>query len=94
MTLAVTLTIEELETLVRRAARDAVDDALEAAPVRIEPQMLTRAQVAKLLSVHPKVVTRWVAKRGLPGSRIGEVWRFEKSKVLRWLAAQRASKES
>jgi excisionase family DNA binding protein len=45
--------------------------------------LLTTADVARLLRVHPKHVYR-LLRRGLPGHRVGGEWRFMASEVLRW----------
>lgn len=81
--LAVTLTIEELEALVEGAVRKATAGA--AAPGA--PEVLTREEVAKLLRLHPNVVVRWIRSRGLPATKIGNEWRFLRSQVVAWIAA-------
>ncbi len=52
--------------------------------------LLTTAEVAQLLAVHPKHVYR-LLRRGLPGRRIGGEWRFDPSEVARWTQGQRAA---
>jgi excisionase family DNA binding protein len=49
--------------------------------------LLTTADVATLLSVHPKHVYR-LRRQGLPARRVGAAWRFEREEVLAW--AQRS----
>jgi putative molybdopterin biosynthesis protein len=46
-------------------------------------ELLTSAEVAKLLRVHPKQIYR-LLKQGLPAHRVGGEWRFYKSEVIRW----------
>jgi len=45
--------------------------------------LLTTADVARLLRVHPKHVYR-LLRRGLPGRRVGGEWRFAPPEVLAW----------
>lgn len=47
------------------------------------PELLTTADVAALLQVHPKHVYR-LMKRGLPARRLGGEWRFDRDSVLAW----------
>jgi excisionase family DNA binding protein len=47
------------------------------------PELLTSAEVAELLRVHPKQVYRLLA-RGLPARRVGGGWRFVRDDVLAW----------
>ena len=46
-------------------------------------ELLTTADVAALLRVHPKHVYR-LLKRGLPAHRVGGEWRFVRAEVLKW----------
>ncbi len=45
--------------------------------------LLTTAEVAALLRVHPKHVYR-LLKKGLPARRVGSEWRFDRGDVLVW----------
>ncbi len=45
--------------------------------------LLTTAEVATLLRVHPKHVYR-LLKKGLPARRVGSEWRFDRADVLVW----------
>jgi len=51
-----------------------------------ERALLTSAEVADLLRVHPKHVYR-LLHRGLPAKRVGGKWLFERGEVLRWAEA-------
>ena len=46
-------------------------------------RLLTTAEVAEVLRVHPKHVYR-LLKRGLPARRVGAEWRFSRDDVLAW----------
>lgn len=45
--------------------------------------LLTTAEVAEILRVHPKHVYR-LLRRGLPARRVGSEWRFSREDVLAW----------
>jgi len=45
--------------------------------------LITTKEVATLLKVHPKHVYR-LLKRGLPGHRVGDEWRFDEEEVRRF----------
>jgi excisionase family DNA binding protein len=47
------------------------------------PLLLTTTEVAELLQVHPKHVYRLI-KRGLPATRVGGEWRFDRIGVMAW----------
>lgn len=47
------------------------------------PMLLTSAEVAELLRVHPKHVYR-LLREGLPARRVGGEWRFVRVDVLEW----------
>ena len=80
--LAVSLTVEQLETLVRRATKAAVE-AVGAAPPR---EVLTLAECAELLQRHPRVVMQLVREAGLPAHFISvREPRFKRIEVLNWL---------
>jgi excisionase family DNA binding protein len=59
--------------------------------VHREPPLLTSAEVAGLLRVHPKHVYR-LLRAGLPGLRVGGEWRFDRAAVLAW--AERRGRRS
>lgn len=81
MTLAVTLTVDELRALVREEVRKAVPSGPAAA------EILTTAQVALLLDVHAKVVGRYIKEHGLPVHRVGGEYRFLRAEVMAWVAS-------
>lgn len=84
--LAVTLTVEELRALIR----DELRRALAQGEAKSEGDaIMTREEVAELLRVHPRVVTHYVQRRGLPGAKIIRQWRFRRSEVLAWQEQKR-----
>lgn len=56
----------------------------------VSPDLLTTADVASLLRVHPKQVYR-LLRQGLPGRRLGSEWRFVADEVLAWVAGRSVS---
>lgn len=52
-------------------------------------QLLTTAEVAEVLRVHPKHVYR-LLRRGLPARRVGSEWRFSREDVLAWSGGKAA----
>jgi putative molybdopterin biosynthesis protein len=62
------------------AGRGGVKSRAPASPSNV---LLTTAEVAHLLRVHPKQVYR-LLKQGLPARRVGSEWRFDRADVLVW----------
>lgn len=57
----------------------------------VEDELLTSAEVAALLRVHPKHLYR-LLRQGLPGRRVGRGhWRFRRDEVLGWIGARQRS---
>jgi excisionase family DNA binding protein len=48
----------------------------------------TIEEVSTHLSVGRDTIYRWIARRGLPATRVGKVWRFKLSEVEQWMRAQ------
>ena len=44
-------------------------------------EYLTLKEVAELLQVHPETVRRWTIDGKIPGTQIGEVWRYRKADI-------------
>jgi PTS system nitrogen regulatory IIA component len=51
-------------------------------------KVLTVREVADILKLHPRTVTKMVRGGEIPATRIGRVWRFEESVVLQWFNHQ------
>ncbi|MGH7391936.1 MAG: helix-turn-helix domain-containing protein [Candidatus Rokuibacteriota bacterium] len=60
------------------------------------PTWLTADDLAAMLQVSSKTISRWTLREGLPALRIGKVTRYDRAAVDRWLARQqqRASKRT
>ncbi len=50
------------------------------------PEVLTTAQVARLLDVSELQIRTWVAEDLLPVTRIGRALRFSKTRIAAWVA--------
>ena len=63
-----------------KSACDILSSMIESARPKT---LLTTAEVATLLRVHPKHVYR-LLRRGLPARRVGSEWRFVSADVMQW----------
>jgi len=59
-------------------------------PVTVEP-WVTLQDVAKHLQVAEDTVHRWIAKKGMPATKAGRVWRFKLTEIDEWLRSGGAS---
>lgn len=50
--------------------------------------LLTPAEAAALLRVHPKTALRFARSQGLPAIRVGKHWRFRESDLTSWADSQ------
>jgi excisionase family DNA binding protein len=48
-----------------------------------DDEIMTLADVAELLKLHIKTVTKLAKKGEIPGNRIGRSWRFMRSDIVR-----------
>jgi excisionase family DNA binding protein len=53
---------------------------------------MTASDVAAMLQVSEKTISRWVLTEGMPALRLGRVTRFERAAVDRWLARQQQAR--
>ena len=82
---AFTLTADQLEQRMKRAAREAVREAGLAAP----REFLTTSQLAQRLRVGEKTVNTWARRDGLPVRIVGpKLQRFFWPDVEQWLMAR------
>lgn len=50
-------------------------------------------EVARHLDVAKDTVYRWIETRGLPGHRVGKLWKFKLSEVDAWVERDGTSEE-
>jgi excisionase family DNA binding protein len=46
--------------------------------------LLTAAQAATLLSIHPRTLKKMARQGRIPGQQIGDLWRFRASELNAW----------
>jgi excisionase family DNA binding protein len=65
---------------------NAVDDERRSKKDELVParEVLTVAEVAEYLRVHPTTIYRLLQAKKLPGFRVGSEWRFSKDAIDRW----------
>lgn len=87
----VTLTTDELSSLIERAAERAVAKAVEN-----QKEILDLDECAALIKYHPRIVMNTIVKkRGLPVHFVSDREpRFRRSEVLKWLDALPSSKKA
>ena len=51
---------------------------------RCEP-LLTSAQAATILKIHPKVLERWAKQGEVPALKVGKFWRYRASALDSWI---------
>lgn len=79
--MVVSLTVEQLEELVERAAAKAI-------AARPSDEVLATEEAAALLKLHPKVLERKARDGEIPADRLGREWRFRRTAILDWLGKQ------
>ncbi len=60
----------------------------------MEDDILTIEEVAKYLRVSERTVYDWAQKGEIPSGKIGTVWRFKKSEVVKWVNERLSSGSS
>ena len=51
-------------------------------------EIMTAAQVADLLQIHPRTVYKLVRGNSIPGRKFGGGWRFRKSEIMAMISAK------
>jgi excisionase family DNA binding protein len=51
----------------------------------MDEEILTIAQVAVLLKLHPRTIYKLAKKRIIPARRVGKKWRFLRSELMKFL---------
>ncbi|TMA09651.1 MAG: helix-turn-helix domain-containing protein [Deltaproteobacteria bacterium] len=50
-------------------------------------EILTAAQAAELLQIHPRTLYKLARKGSIPGRKLGGGWRFSKGEILKMVAS-------
>lgn len=53
----------------------------------MEDRWLSVEEIAEYLGVTRDTVYAWLSKKGLPGHRIGRLWKFKREEVDEWVRA-------
>lgn len=71
------------DELAQRVARRLMLDAPNLTPTI--PEVLTTAEAAKLIRVHPNTLALAAKQGRVPGRKLGDRWMFRRSTLLKWL---------
>ena len=58
-----------------------------------EQQLMTLVDVAKYLQIAPRTAYGWVNAGKLPGFKVGNTWRFDRSDVQKWVQERKDQAE-
>jgi len=74
-----------------RASVDAAVARLETSPAEApaQPELMTVAECAAYLRVHPKTLPELIRRHGLPCALVGRRRRFRRADIDRWLASRK-----
>ena len=53
-------------------------------------EILTSAQAAELLQIHPRTLYKLARKGSIPGRKLGGGWRFSKDEILKMIVSSQA----
>ena len=56
--------------------------------------LMTLAEVAEYLKIAERTAYGWVKAGTLPGFKVGNAWRFERSDIEKWVQEQKKSQNS
>ncbi len=51
-------------------------------------RLLSVGDVAKFLGIKPDTVYKWIERHGLPGRKVGRIWKFRQDEVDAWFDKQ------
>jgi len=57
-------------------------------------EMMTTKELAAYLRVHEVTIYKYASEGRIPAIRIGQVWRFDKDAIDRWIAGEQNNKKS
>jgi excisionase family DNA binding protein len=70
-----------------KTAQDGTSKSGEAEQGHVD-EILTTAEAATYLKIHPRTLTRFAKAAELPGFRIGSHWRFLRSELDLWMRSK------
>jgi excisionase family DNA binding protein len=83
------ITLEELEVLVRRSVRVELQSQPQAPTSTTDPEYITRKQVRELLGVSYTTLGNWRKAGTLPACKIGNQVRYVKADVIAHIEHQK-----
>lgn len=51
-------------------------------------RLMSVDEIAAFLGVQRDTVYKWIGRHGLPGRKVGRLWKFRKNEVDQWFSAQ------
>lgn len=57
----------------------------------MDDRWLSVGEIAEYLGISKDSVYTWIDKKGLPGHRIGRLWKFKRSEVDEWVHKGKAA---
>lgn len=57
----------------------------------MDDRWLSVGEIAEYLGISKDSVYAWIEKKGLPGHRIGRLWKFKRSEVDDWVHKGKAA---
>lgn len=59
---------------------------------RVDDEILTAAEICRVLKIHENTLYRWIASHGFPAFKLGpRKWAVRRSEMDEWLATRRAA---
>ena len=53
--------------------------------MHVNPQWLSVEEVASHLGVSREALYKWIRRKGLPGHKVGRLWKFDRVEVDNWV---------
>jgi excisionase family DNA binding protein len=60
--------------------------------VNMNERWLAVAEIAAQLGVNPDTIYKWIDRKGMPGHKVGRLWKFMISEVDAWVRAGKPAK--
>jgi len=57
-------------------------------------EIMTTKELAAYLRLHEITICKYASKGRIPAIRIGQVWRFDKDAIDRWIAGRQGNQKS
>lgn len=57
----------------------------------MEDRWLSVKEITEYLGIRRETLYKWIERKGMPGVRVGRIWRFKKEEVDAWLRSGKAA---